>query len=174
MARPSVSELLAGVCAGLEGSVAPALPDGAAARQLRAALTLLRRLERSWDRWTPYLAEDIQDMRESLRDIAMGFGSGTGAAAQAAQATLQRLSSAEVRPEIAFPFPDERTHVELRACIAALESSIRRDTEVDSEVRAQALALFANLHRRMLTRELHALGQMEHPRQDSAHEASAR
>jgi hypothetical protein len=49
MLRPTPGELLDGVRRELAAQVLPALPPGAAARQLRAALHVLGELARSWD-----------------------------------------------------------------------------------------------------------------------------
>lgn len=72
MLRPSPQDLLRGTCDQLEQQVLPELEAGAAQRQLKAALHLLRRLERSWDRLPAYLAEDNADIAATLGSFADG------------------------------------------------------------------------------------------------------
>ena len=69
MLRPSPGDLLKGVRAGLKSSVLSALPKGAAQRQLKAALHLLERLERSWDLMGAHLAADNRDIETTLGGI---------------------------------------------------------------------------------------------------------
>lgn len=70
MLRPSPGDLLRGLREGLKSSVLPALPKGVAQRQLKAALHLLDRLERSWDLMGAHLAADNRDIETTLGAIA--------------------------------------------------------------------------------------------------------
>lgn len=163
MTRPTYGELLRGVRIGLEGAVLPALPAGSALRQLRAALTLLRRLERSWDRRVPYLASDVADVTASLAAIASPLAGGDDEAAACARGVLDRMKD---RPPVRLDDSDaaaaverlDASHLVLRQEIVDLERAVRRDRSLDATRRADALARFAALHRRMLVRELRALG----------------
>lgn len=74
MLRPTPGELLAGIRRALQDQVLPHLPDGAPARQLRAALHVLGRLERSWDLLPAYLQADNADLRHTLTDLAGRLG----------------------------------------------------------------------------------------------------
>jgi hypothetical protein len=74
MLRPTPGELLAGVTRELREQVLPHVPDGAPARQLRAALHVLGRLERSWDLLPTYLEADNADLRHALTDLASRLG----------------------------------------------------------------------------------------------------
>jgi hypothetical protein len=74
MLRPTPGELLAGVRRELYEQVLPHVPDGTPARQLRAALHVLGRLERSWDLLPTYLEADNTDLRHALTDLAGRLG----------------------------------------------------------------------------------------------------
>ena len=66
MQRPNPGELLAGLRRSLQEQVLPALPRGVPQQQLKAALHLIGRLERSWDLAVSHLAEDNADIAEVL------------------------------------------------------------------------------------------------------------
>lgn len=66
MLRPSTGELLSGLRASLTKGVLPAIPKGDAASQLKAALHLLGRLEKSWDLAHTHLAQDNADLERVL------------------------------------------------------------------------------------------------------------
>lgn len=66
MQRPNPGELLAGLRRSLQEQVLPALPRGVPQQQLKAALHLIGRLERSWDLAASHLAEDNADIAAVL------------------------------------------------------------------------------------------------------------
>lgn len=66
MQRPNPGELLAGLRRSLAEQVLPALPRGVPQQQLKAALHLMGRLERSWDLAASHLAEDNADIAAVL------------------------------------------------------------------------------------------------------------
>jgi hypothetical protein len=68
--RPSTGELLAGLHGSLTSGVLPSLPKGEAQSQLKAALHLLGRLEKSWDLAHSHVAEDNADMERVLGPLA--------------------------------------------------------------------------------------------------------
>ncbi|WP_068071536.1 hypothetical protein [Novosphingobium lentum] len=68
MQRPSTGDLLAGLRKGLTETVLPALPRGPAQAQLKAALHLLGRLERTWDLAQAHLVADTADIEAVLGD----------------------------------------------------------------------------------------------------------
>ncbi len=70
MLRPSTGELLAGLRASLTEGVLPAVPKGAAHSQIKAALHLLGRLEKSWDLAPTHIGEDNADMERVLGPLA--------------------------------------------------------------------------------------------------------
>ena len=154
--KPNVGELLHGVAEGLRSAVLPALPPGAASRQLKAALVLLGRLERSWDRWGDYFATDLDDMRASLAVIDRVLHDRSS---EASEAGIHPPDQAEALDcAIDGPSDPETVHLQLRQRVIDLERSVRTDPRLAEASRARALRLFANLHCRMLVRELHALG----------------
>lgn len=69
MQRPSPGTLLKGLRHSLAETVLPALPKGVAQQQLKAALHLLGRLERSWDLSAPHLAADNADIAAVLTRV---------------------------------------------------------------------------------------------------------
>lgn len=74
MLRPTVGELLLGVRSELADQVLPALPTGAAARQLKAALHVLGELARSWDGQLTALEEDNADLEVGLAALSERTG----------------------------------------------------------------------------------------------------
>lgn len=69
MQQPSPGDLLKGLRHSLAETVLPALPRGVAQQQLKAALHLLGRLERSWDLAAPHLAADNADIAAVLAQM---------------------------------------------------------------------------------------------------------
>jgi hypothetical protein len=108
--RPSTGELLAGLRASLSTGVLPSLPKGEAHSQMKAALHLLGRLEKSWDLAHSHVAEDNADMERVLGPLAdvlppaeEPVGYNDPALRQAAARNLQLqavLAGREVTPEI--------------------------------------------------------------------------
>lgn len=74
MLRPTPGEVLEGVRRELAAQVLPELPAGAAARQLRAALHALGRLQRSWDLLPAALEADNADLRAGLAELSARSG----------------------------------------------------------------------------------------------------
>ena len=66
MQRPSPGMLLRGLRESLAATVLPAVTDGTAVRQLKAALHLIGRLERSWDLAHAHLTQDNADIEAVL------------------------------------------------------------------------------------------------------------
>lgn len=66
MQRPSTGELLGGLRRVLDTEVLATLLDGAGRRQLKAALHLIGRLERTWDLAGAHLAADNADIEATL------------------------------------------------------------------------------------------------------------
>lgn len=69
MQRPSPGTLLHGLRQSLTETVLPVLPKGVAQQQLRAALHLIGRLERSWDLAAAHLAADNADIAAVLSRV---------------------------------------------------------------------------------------------------------
>lgn len=87
MQRPNPGELLNGLRRSLEDQVLPALPPGIPQQQLKAALHLIGRLERSWDMAARHLAEDNADIEAVLGSILPVQGSRSLEARLAAMGT---------------------------------------------------------------------------------------
>lgn len=66
MQRPNPGELLKGLRRSLEDEVLPALPRGVPHQQMKAALHLIGRLERSWDLTASHLRDDNADIEAVL------------------------------------------------------------------------------------------------------------
>lgn len=70
MLRPSIGDLLGGLSASLQSEVLPALADGPPRSQLKAALHLIARLQRSWDLTPGYITADNADIAQVLGSLA--------------------------------------------------------------------------------------------------------
>lgn len=97
MQRPNPGELLAGLRHALECDVLPALPRGVPQQQLKAALHLVKRLERSWDLMPSHLEEDSADIASVLAPLLSEAGTGSLEA---------RLAEIEVAPPAGFNDPE--------------------------------------------------------------------
>lgn len=161
MLRPSVGELLRGVSAALRESVLPALPSGAAQRQLKAALHLLGRLERSWDRLPGYLEQDNADMRDTMRavlDALAAAGTEIPAAIAALPDGVPRAEEVRACADAALIADDAlamlaATHIELQRGLTKLESWLR---DAGAEGDDDRDAPLRGLYRRMIEREMSA------------------
>jgi hypothetical protein len=69
MVKPTPGDLLSGIHRELRAQVLPALPDGSAARQLRAALHALELVARTWDLQLPYTEADNADLEQTLTEL---------------------------------------------------------------------------------------------------------
>jgi hypothetical protein len=140
--RPTPAELLGGVHRTLAAEVLPELADGAAQRQLKAALVILRRLEQACERLPAYVDEEAEDVATTLRAV-LGRVASTD---PAAQTLASRLPDA---PEAGAPYDSAgaaRRDVDLQALLI----------EVDALLRAQASPALADLmalYARMVTRQ---------------------
>lgn len=90
MQQPNPGLLLRGLRESLAATVLPTVTDGAAVRQLKAALHLLGRLERSWDLAPGHLAADNADIAQVL-------------VAQASIATPQALEARLAQVQVTEP-----------------------------------------------------------------------
>lgn len=110
MQQPSTGALLGGLRAALNDTVLPALPKGPAHAQMKAALHLLGRLERSWDLAHAHLAADNADIEAvlgngvaDLPDVEPPPGYNDPALRRAAarnRALHERLAVIEVTPAL--------------------------------------------------------------------------
>jgi hypothetical protein len=164
--RPTTGELLRAVHVELAAQVLPALPDGTPRRQLKAALHLLRRLERSWDRQAPYLEADNADLARTLDETLRALPGGGG------YASLRgRLAALGHRPSEPPPADDGVTDRGLRRLMAAnhalqeiladLHAALRTDRGLEPDARQRATSVLGALHRRLLDRAGTAAGNRD-------------
>jgi hypothetical protein len=89
MQQPSTGELLRGLRKSLASAVLPSLPKGIAQQQLKAALHLIGRLERTWDLAASHLAQDNADIETVLTGLLPASGDGS------LQDRLERIETAQ-------------------------------------------------------------------------------
>ena len=163
MLRPTTTELLSGVRRGLAEDVLPKVSDGGAARQLRAALHILGRLERSWDRMPAYLAADNDDIAATLR-LALADAAADGADYSDLFARLAKATSGNDPHTHQYRVHDTRLAVEIavnEALQGLLEDFDRRwraDQTLDPDLREQLEQRTLKLYMRMVEREAEAAG----------------
>lgn len=146
MLRPTPGELLAGVRRELREQVLPHVPAGEPTRQLRAALHLLGRLERSWDLMPTYLRADNADLRTSLAELSRRTGLSWTAEAPAVP-DAPGVHDPMLRGLIA-------ANAHLQAELDRLQQHWRAGTDADPEVERLLMAL----HTRMAERAVEAAG----------------
>jgi hypothetical protein len=146
MHAPDHSELLLGVADVLREAVLVELDDGAARRQLKAALHIIERVGRSVHRTPGYLVADIDDMLRTLRAV-VPTGAPLGPQVDDAAAARQAIET----QGWSTPFEDlVRLHDRLQGLVVALAGATPEHPDADREL--------AGLYRRMLDRESDALG----------------
>ncbi len=165
MLKPTTTELLGGVRRGLTEDVLPKVSDGGAARQLRAALHILGRLERSWDRMPAYLAADNDDIAATLSialaDVAAAT---TGADYSALFTRLTKATGGNGTDTRQYRVHDHRLAMEMavnEALQGLLEDFDRRwrsDQSLDEALREQLEQKILELYLRMVEREAQAAG----------------
>lgn len=140
MQRPNPGELLRGLRKSLAEQVLPALPKGVPHQQMKAALHLLGRLERSWDLVAGHLAADNADIAAVLAQILPADGSTT---------LDQHLADATT------PAPDGYNDADLR-------EAARRNLALHELLIAQPHnPSIAALYRRMTVRDLRLVGDSD-------------
>lgn len=151
MHRPEPADLLAGVADVLRESVLVELDDGAARRQLKAALQIVERVGRSTDRLPAYLVEDAGDVLRTLAALELNDA-----------ALRDRIDAAGVEHERIVragwgaPVPELRAvHETLQRCVIDAERWASAGT---SPARTAAGVALRALYLRMLRREALAWG----------------
>lgn len=162
MFKPTVGELLYDVRRGLEEVVLPFTGSGAAGRQLKASLQILRRLERTWDRLPSFLVADNDDVAATIRVVLARIGEANDGSRRYADliAKLQDLAVAQPPPFISDLQAGNlgARNEALHGLLAELGSRIRRDVELDHAIGRECELLLLNLYARMLRRDANALG----------------
>ncbi|MFA7554239.1 MAG: hypothetical protein WCY88_08315 [Spongiibacteraceae bacterium] len=99
MQLPNPGSLIGTLRANLKQSILPELKESGAQRQLKAALHLLGRLEKSWDLYAPQIIEDNLDIEQSLFTVLEQLKSeGVGDLFTAVSEGLSQLAQREVMP----------------------------------------------------------------------------
>jgi hypothetical protein len=166
MLTPTTGTLLRAVRIELTDQVLPELPDGAARRQLKAALHILGRLERCWDRQAPYLEADNADLAHTL-DIVLGELVDAPDATGYRQLRA-RLTQTGIDPPLT-PVVDRgvtdpglrrlmSVNYGLQEILVGLGAALRADRQTSAPARRRADDALAGLHRRLLNRAAAAAG----------------
>jgi hypothetical protein len=145
MLRPTPGELLAGVRRELREQVLPHVPAGEPARQLRAALHVLGRLERSWDLLPSYLTADNDDLRSAITQLAGHLDVDRTYPPTSIDATAPGVTDRELRALIA-----ENMHLQSELDRLQQERRAGGDTTADTTLLA--------VHTRAIERALQASG----------------
>ncbi|ABE36206.1 hypothetical protein Bxe_C0283 [Paraburkholderia xenovorans LB400] len=148
---------------GLRQSVLPAVTGGAAQRQLKATLHALGRLQRSWDRWPAYLAEDNADVRRTLESVLPDLQAAAPASAASLAAIARQLETQAPGPAVQVRGVNDPAlaaacvlNEALHAVLASLEEWLRTPDQGAPAAREHALQILGELYGRMAERELRA------------------
>lgn len=159
MLSPNPGNLLGNLRRVLKDNVLSALPAGAAQRQLKAALHLLGRLEKSWDLLPFYLQADNQDIEAELTRMARDLP-----AADALQGRL--LAGLGAEPADTLPeginCPELARLVNRNQMLQALlieVQSAQMSLQATPEATKSSEQL-AQLYRRMTARQLTLMGDL--------------
>ncbi|MBC2644519.1 MULTISPECIES: hypothetical protein [unclassified Rhodococcus (in: high G+C Gram-positive bacteria)] len=163
--KPTTTELLGGVRRGLTEDVLPKVSDGGAARQLRAALHILGRLERSWDRMPAYLAADNDDIAATL-SIALADVAAAAAGADYSDlfTRLAKATGGNGTDTQQYRVHDHRLAMEmavneaLQGLLEDFDHRWRSDQSLDGVLREQLDRRILELYLRMVEREAQAAG----------------
>lgn len=159
MLSPNPGNLLGNLRRILKDKVLSALPAGAAQRQLKAALHLLGRLEKSWDLMPFYLQADNQDIEAVLAGIAQDLP-----AADPLQGRVMVGLSSE--PPANLPegvnCPDLARLVNRNQALQELLNEVQRAqmSPDQAELAKASSEQLAQLYRRMTARQLTLMGDL--------------
>lgn len=143
MQRPNPGELLHGLRQSLAEQVLPAVPKGVPYQQMKAALHLLGRLERSWDLVASHLAKDNADIEQVLTGLLPPDGP---------QSLENRISMVEAPVPVGYNDPALRE--------AAQRNFALHQLLLDQPYNSQIAAL----HLRMSSRDSRYVGDSEDQR----------
>ncbi|GAA3522679.1 hypothetical protein GCM10022222_00630 [Amycolatopsis ultiminotia] len=169
MLRPTTGELLRAVHIQLAGQVLPALADGAPRRQLKSALHLLRRLERSWDLQATYLEADNLDLAETLDRALRALPAEAGTGYARLRTRFDRVRNRLPEREIAGSAAEAGVHDPglahlmtvnhaLQEILADLQAALRHDRDLPSTALSPVTSMVSGLHRRLVARAGEAAG----------------
>jgi predicted metal-dependent hydrolase len=165
--EPSAGALLHGVRVELTAQVLPALPEGAARRQLKAALHTLRRLERCWDRQRTYLVTDNAYLLTVIDALLKMLAADPKPGYRMLGERLQTVVDDKVLPDKGITDPElamltTSNHL-LQQILADLGEMIRADPHLPDTIRRRARADLRAIHRHRLEQSAHALGVDDGP-----------
>ena len=156
MLLPNPGSLIHSLRSNLNDSVLPALAKGDAQRQLKAALHLLGRLEKSWDLYGQHVREDNKDIETTIAAI---FEKLSEAKASEIFKQLQnQLNQYEHVVESISGLNDpelaDATHrnLQLQECLQNLEGMLVK-THLDGDTRKTCNEYLVALYRRMAMRD---------------------
>jgi hypothetical protein len=164
MSQPSPGALLRGLRASLKDAVLPALAEGEAARQMRAALHLLGRLERVWDLYPSHLEADNADIEAVLAAVIMRLDIEGAGRALAGPIARLRTQPDEIRETQGFNDPALRRQVSrnavLRDILGEIDAGLGDLHDLPSATRRQCLDDLFGLYRRMNLRDRVLVGDL--------------
>ncbi|CAM4190575.1 Protein kinase [Novosphingobium lubricantis] len=142
MQQSNPGALLRGLRESLVAQVLPALPQGVPQQQMKAALHLIGRLERSWDRIGPHLAADNADIAAVLSELLPDDGPDSLSA---------RLLSINVPPIAGINDPNLQAAAQHNLALHQILLDIPHSPAV------------AALHARMVERDIVLIGDNSNP-----------
>ncbi|MFA5628421.1 MAG: hypothetical protein WC965_13245 [Thiohalomonadaceae bacterium] len=159
MLQPNPGKLLRSLAASLTDAVLPELEKGNGYRQLKAAIHLLKRLQRTWDLYNDKVHSDNTDFLETCGSV-IEIISGTDYGQKFSDLQLQlkevrtgAIDDASVDgindPELARA---TRTNLDLQALTCELEQRLA-ELPGDDPVVAKCCALLSKLYRRLVLRD---------------------
>lgn len=163
MLLPSPGDLLRGIRIGLAASVLPVVPKGVAERQLKAAVFILRRLERIWDLLPAHVDADNADVETVLGSVLTELVAAEGGEGYGdLQGRLSALAGAELAPPSGFNDPALRARAArnraLHQILETVELRLRRNALLDPRIAAECHSALGALYRRMAERDSLSVG----------------
>lgn len=137
MQRPNPGELLRGLRQSLAHNVLPALPKGVAHQQMKAALHLISRLERSWDLAGQHFARDNADITAVLAALLPETGP---------QSLAEQVAASPAEPTAGYNDPALREAARHNVTLHAVLATLPHGPEL------------AALHQRMVARDAVLVG----------------
>jgi len=155
MLLPNPGKLLSAVSATLTDAVLPELQRGSGYRQLKAAIHLIKRLQRTWDLYHAHVHKDNEDMLGTLHQVF-----------DVLDGSCHGSLLADLRPKLADAGEDQamegindpdlarasQANLALQALVCEIEERLTGLDGSDSEV-AECRNLLSNLYRRMVLRD---------------------
>lgn len=167
MFRLTPGELLGGISRSLRETVLPELPAGAEARQLRAALQALERVQRTWDLLPGGLMDDNVDIESTIAAILASLGSESAEVNAALAAADQSFEGDAAQSPATWgvhaPTLSDLMLINLRlqGRLVALDAWLRTADEKQPNQYGLMCRMIDALYGRMVDRELATWGSAE-------------